>query len=216
MRKYLVSFLALTFLMASIMLGGCTDDKKAGNATKLAVVDMQRLVRDSEPGKAAEKFWESLMGEMRSSIAGLEGKLEKDQKNEALEKEFQTAYMQAQQRLQLEQQNMANVLNDVIQRSLNSLREKKGYDVILDSEMVRSFGPAVDVTNDAILEVNTQKVEFKPMTLPKDGNEVEEAAKAAEAEAGATKPEAKSEVKPDGKAADKKQADTDKKPEEKK
>lgn len=223
MRKYLLSFLVMTCFMASSLLVGCSEDKKATSMTKLAVVDMQRLVRDSEPGKAAEKFWEGLVGEMRTSISGLESKLEKDPKNEALEKEFQSLYMQAQQRLQAEQQNMANVLNDVIQRGLNNLREKKGYDVILDSEMVRAFGPAVDVTDAAILEVNTQKAEFKPLALPKDESQVGEAVKAAEAAGAAATPEGeKPAASQDTKAGEQKAAEpetkpeADKKPEEKK
>lgn len=209
MRKYLLFFLVMTCFVACSLFAACTDNSKAEKTVKLAVVDMQRLVRDSEPGKAAEKFWEGLVGGMRTKISGLESKLEKEPKNEALEKEFQTVYMQAQQRLQAEQQNMANLLNDAIQRSLNALREKKGYDVILDSEMVRAFGPAVDVTDAAIAEVNTQKVEFKPLIMPLEEGKTPEAGEAADKPDGdkpaASKPE---EAKPAGQKA----ADSDKKP----
>lgn len=151
----------LIFVM-SFMLLACQQTENAAQP-KLAVVDMARIMRDSEPGKAGVKFLEGLQTEMQGKLNEIQARLEKDPNDEAAQKELQSVYMASQQRMQAEQQNVVNLLYDAVQRTVNAYREQKGYDVILSTEGAASFNPKVDVTSALIAEVNKQKLDFKPV-----------------------------------------------------
>ena len=135
-----------------------------GSAPKLAVVDMQRVMRDSEPARAGVKFLEALHAGMQEKIQAIEARLEKNPQDEEAQKELQTVYMTSQQRMQAEQQNVVTLLYDAIQRVMNAYREQNGYELILNAEVTAAFSPALDVTSAVIAEVNKQKMEFKPLT----------------------------------------------------
>ena len=100
--------------------------------------------------------------------------------------------MASQQRMQVEQQNVVNVLYDTMQRIVNAYRTEKGYALIISSEAAASFDPKTDVTADIIAAMNKQKVEFKPVAPEGDAA----AAPAAEASKPADKPAGKAAEKP--------------------
>lgn len=154
-------FMPLVFVF-SFMLLACQQTENAAQP-KLAVVDMARIMRDSEPGKAGVKFLEGLQTEMQGKLNEIQARLEKDPQDEAAQKELQSVYVASQQRMQAEQQNVVNLLYDAVQRTVNAYREQKGYDVILSTEGAASFNPKVDVTTALIAEVNKQKLDFKPV-----------------------------------------------------
>ena len=152
--------------IACLLLPACEQSRNSGGDTAVAVIDLTRAMRDSEAGKAGVKFLEERQDGMEQKIKALQEKLQKDPKDEAAQKEFQTAYMQVSQQIQAEQQNVVNLLLDTIQRVTNSYREQKGYRIILNSDMAASFDAGIDVTDDIIAEVNRQKVDFKPLPDP--------------------------------------------------
>ncbi|MDR2574562.1 MAG: OmpH family outer membrane protein [Desulfovibrio sp.] len=135
-----------------------------GSGPKIVVVDMQRIMRDSEPAKAGVKFLEDMHAGMQEKIRAIEARLEKNPKDEEAQKDLQTVYMTSQQRMQAEQQNVVTLLYDAIQRVMNAYREQSGYEVILNAEVAAAFAPALDVTSAVITEVNKQKIDFKPMS----------------------------------------------------
>lgn len=148
------------------MLLACQQTETRETQPKLAVVDMARVMRDSEPGKAGVKFLESLQNGMQDKLNAIQARLEKDPKDEAAQKELQSVYMTSQQRMQAEQQNVVNLLYDAIQRVINTYREQQGYDVILSAEVAVAFNPGADVTAAVIAEVNKQKIDFRPLPEP--------------------------------------------------
>ena len=158
-------FMPLVFVL-SFMLLACQQTETKDAQPKLAVVDMARIMRDSEPGKAGVKFLEGLQAGMQDKLNAIQARLEKDPKDEAAQKELQGVYMTAQQRMQAEQQNVVNLLYDTIQRVLNAYREQQGYDIILSAEVAAAFNPKADVTAAVIAEVNKQKIDFKPLPEP--------------------------------------------------
>ncbi len=167
------------FFVLSFMLLACQQTENAAQP-RLAVVDMARIMRDSEPGKAGVKFLEGLQAEMQGKLNEIQGRLEKDPKDEDAQKELQSVYIASQQRMQAEQQNVVNLLYDAVQRTVNAYREQKGYDVILNTEGAASFNPKVDVTTALIAEVNKQKLDFKPVAAAKAASEAEAAPAPAE------------------------------------
>ncbi|MGE9984684.1 OmpH family outer membrane protein [Desulfovibrio sp. SGI.169] len=158
-------FTPLVFVL-SFMLLACQQTETRETQPKLAVVDMARVMRDSEPGKAGVKFLESLQNGMQDKLNAIQARLEKDPKDEAAQKELQSVYMTSQQRMQAEQQNVVNLLYDAIQRVINTYREQQGYDVILSAEVAVAFNPGADVTAAVIAEVNKQKIDFRPLPEP--------------------------------------------------
>lgn len=170
-----------------------------GAKQKFAVVDMQRIMRDTTPAKAGVAFLEEIHSGMQKKISAIQDRLEKNSKDEAAQKELQSVYMASQQRMQAEQQNVINLLDDAIQRVLNDYREQQGYDVILNAEIAAAYNPAVNVTTAVIVEVNKQKIEFKPVAA-EDKNP-----------AGEAKPEMEKQTQDEARGKANSPADADKK-----
>lgn len=190
-------------LMLSLMLIACQQGE-GSSQPKLAVVDMTRIMRDSEAGKAGVKHLEALQADMQEQLNTIQGRLEKNANDADAQKELQTVYMMSQQRMQVEQQNVVNVLYDTMQRIINAYRTEKGYALIISSEAAASFDPKADVTADIIAAMNKQKVDFKPAAP--EGAADAAAAPEAEAPKAATPAD-----KPADKAAEKPAESADKK-----
>jgi outer membrane protein len=176
-----ISFFAPLALGLCLLLPACQQAETA--KPQLAVVDMARIMRDSEPGKAGVKFLEGIQAEMQTSLNDIQSRLEKNPNDAQAQKELQTVYMGAQQRMQVEQQNVINVLYDMVQRVINGYRVEKGYAVILSSEAAAAYDSKADVTADIVAAVNKQKVDFKPAAAAKPEAGKEDAAPAADAAA---------------------------------
>lgn len=158
-----IRFLFLPTILLGCLLFACQQAETTAQP-KFAVVDLARIMRDSDPGKEGVKFLESMQSDMQNKLNDIQKKLEANPKDEAAQKEMQAVYMSSQQRMQAEQQNVVNVLYDTIQRVLNAYRAEKGYAVILGTEAAVAFDSKIDVTNDVLAAVNKQKVEFKSLT----------------------------------------------------
>lgn len=178
-----ISFLALPVLMLALMLPACNQAADKPVKPKAAVVDMMRIVRDSEPGKAGMKYLETMQTEMQNKLNEVQTRLEKDPKDEAAMRDLQGIYAVSQQRMQAEQQNVSTQFNDLVLRVINAYREQQGFEMILSLEAALAFDSKIDVTSAVIAEVNKQKIDFKPVAQP-------EAAPAAVAPAAAPKADA--------------------------
>ena len=88
-------------LLLSFMLFACQQGDNTAQP-KVAVVDMARVMRDSEPGKTGVKFLESLQGDMQTKLNDIQQRLEANPKDAEAQKELQAVYMSAQQRMQVE------------------------------------------------------------------------------------------------------------------
>lgn len=158
-----ISRIILPVLVGMLVLTGCQQQETQVAQPKIAIVDMGRVMRDSEPGKEGVKFLESRQAVMQEQLDAIQDRLEKNPKDEAAMQELQRVYAVSQQRMQAEQQNVVNLLFDSVQRVVNGYREAQGYDIILGAEAAASYAPSADVTAAIIAEVNKQKIEFKPV-----------------------------------------------------
>lgn len=173
--------LALAFCLA---LPAC--DGGPADQPKFAVVDVARLMRDSEPGKAGVKFIESQQTGLQEKLDKIQDRLEKNPEDQAAMSELQKTYAEAQQTMQAESANVANLVYDLIQRALNSYRAQKGYPFIVTAEALAAYDPKIDVTDEVMAAVNKEKIEFKPAPKPAAAleNEKPEAAGAEKPESG--------------------------------
>ena len=173
MYRYLVLVCFLFCLLTACQERGPVKTQKIG------VVNINRILVDSEPGRAAAKYMEGLQDSLRNEANELQKKLQKaaeaaekegDRKEDGdseLQKEVQMEYVKLQGKLQSEQQNVNNILNDVVHRVVDSFRKTNGYSIILFSDVAISFEDAVDVTSGVTNAMNAEKVEFKPLPEPK-------------------------------------------------
>ncbi len=177
-KRFILSLL----LALSLCLGACEEGSSKGGPT-VGIVDLSRLVRDSEPGKAANAFLEKTQKSFNDRILALQDKLKANADDEKVRAEFQTLYLGLQQRMQAEEQNVNNVLLDHILRTVKEYREKKGLGAIVRSEAVLDYDKALDITDMILDELNKKNIEFKAVTSDQP--------KAEDAKEGAGKDEAK-------------------------
>ncbi|MBO4296412.1 MAG: OmpH family outer membrane protein [Desulfovibrio sp.] len=179
----------LTLLLAlSLCLGACEEGSSKGGPT-VGIVDLSRLVRDSEPGKAANAFLEKTQKSFNDRILALQDKLQANADDEKVRAEFQSLYLGLQQRMQAEEQNVNNVLLDHILRTVKEYRAKQGLGAIVRSEAVLDYDKALDITDMILDELNKKNIEFKAVTS--DQPKAEDAKAADAGKEGAGKDEAK-------------------------
>ena len=177
-KRFILSLL----LALSLCLGACEEGSSKGGPT-VGIVDLSRLVRDSEPGKAANAFLEKTQKSFNDRILALQNKLQANADDEKVRAEFQSLYLGLQQRMQAEEQNVNNVLLDHILRTVKEYREKKRLGAIVRSEAVLDYDKALDITDMILDELNKKNIEFKAVTSDQP--------KAEDAKEGAGKDEAK-------------------------
>lgn len=183
--RFVVLPLLLLFALA---FAGCQQTEPSKPA--VAVVDMSRLLTESEPGKAGMTFLEGLQSDMQNKLNAIQERLEKNDKDEEAQRELQMSYMTFQTRMGKEQQNVAGQLYDMLQKVLGEYRQAHGYQVIISREVVASFDAKVDVTDAVLAEVNKQKITFIPLEQDAAPAAEEPAAPEQKAEPAAEKPAA--------------------------
>lgn len=193
-----IRLLILSLLVLCLAVSGCQQTQEP--AVKVGVVDMNRLLRDSEPGKEASRFLEGMQKEIQQQIDDVQARLGKDPENENLQRELQAIYMGGQQRINAEQQNVVSQLLDLTQRLVNNYRKANGLSVVLGTDVAVAYDPALDVTNALLDEMNKQKVNFVSVSNPQPEAPAAADAPAAEAPAPAAQ-DVKAAEKPAAKPA---------------
>lgn len=163
-----IRFMAVPLLLLSLLCAACQQGEEKASGPSIAVVDIVRVMRDSEAGKAGIKYLEDMQAGIQKQLDDIQNKLEKDPENEQLQKQLQTVYMSAQQQMGEEQQNVLSQLQNVTKRVMDEFRKAKGYDVLFSAETLSSYDEKLDVTNDLLVEMNKQKVNFEPLNTPAD------------------------------------------------
>ena len=163
-----IRFMAVPLLLLSLLCAACQQGEEKASGPSIAVVDLVRVMRDSEAGKAGIKYLEDMRAGIQKQLDDIQAKLEKDPENEQLQRQLQTVYMSAEQQMGEEQQNVLFQLQNVTKRVMDEFRKAKGYDVLLSAETLSSYDGKLDVTNDLLVEMNKQKVNFAPLDAPAD------------------------------------------------
>lgn len=152
----------LPLLALCLMLGACLPDSQSKN--DIAVVDLGRLIRDSEPGKQAQTFLEGIQEDFNNRLLAQQKKVQENPDDQKAMQELETMYVSMQQRMQTEEQNVSNNLLEQVLQTVKNFRETKNYRAILRSEAMVDYEGAMDVTGLVLDEVNKLTIEFKPVT----------------------------------------------------
>lgn len=177
--------IALLFVvLASFALAGC-NQQPAVTGPKIAVVDQAKVLQQCEPGKQLMSFLDMRGKELQAEFAEMQAEAQANQTPEGQAK-FQEQVQKLQGRAQAEQQKAVMVIHDAFQEVVDAYVATKELDVILPSEQVVAFGPAADVTDDIIAEMNKKELSFHaldPEKKPEAADEAQEAPAAEEGEA---------------------------------
>ncbi len=149
------------FLMLTVCLLSACNQPAPPATPKIGIIDTARVFRESEPAKAGMKFLEGIHTEMQAQLTQVQEKLQNDPENTALQQEIQTMYAEFQQRIGAEEQNVVNLLQDSMQRSIDALRMSKQLDIIVGAEVALSYSQTLSLTDDIIAEMNKVNMEFK-------------------------------------------------------
>lgn len=174
--------LALT-LAVCFGIAGCDN----GDSSRIGVVDLNRLMTESEPGKAGLGYIETRQKALQAKLDEIQDRIEKNPNDEAAMQELQTVYAASQQRIQSEGQAVVTRLLEAIQKTVDSFRKENGYAMLLRREALDSLDPALDVTSALMVEVNRLQLDFATPEAA-GGNQTQE--KAGEAAADPVKTDA--------------------------
>ncbi len=153
--KILLPLLALCLLQ-----GACQQDQKSVQ-NEIAVVDLGRVISDSEPGKAAQAFVADLQKSYNDQLVAAQGKLQENAKDEKALQDFQVLFGSLQQRFQQEEAAATNTLLEKLIKTVADVRQQKGYKVIVRSEAVIAQDKGLDVTNEVMDAFNKVTIDFK-------------------------------------------------------
>lgn len=160
--------LVLPLLALCLVLGACSDEGKKD----VAVVDVARIARESEPGKALNTFLENMQKDFNQRLMAQQEVYQQNTEDAAARQTLETMFMSMQQRLQTEEENATSSLLERILQTINTFRESRGYSVILRNDVVLSNDKAVDVTDQVLVEVNKIEIEYRPVTADQPGLDI--------------------------------------------
>lgn len=154
MRKVCL-VLALALCLGS---AGCDNH----DSPKIGVVDLNRLMAESAPGKAGLQFIESQQKELQARLDAIQDRIEKNPNDEAAMQELQAVYAASQQKIQTEGQAVVTRLLESIQKTVDAFRKDNGYSMLIRKEALDSVEPSLDVTEAIMAQVNKLDLNFAP------------------------------------------------------
>ena len=90
-RNYMrIRFMAVPLLLLSLLCAACQQGEEKASGPSIAVVDIVRVMRDSEAGKAGISYLEDMQAGIQKQLDDIQTKLEKDPENEQLQKQLQS------------------------------------------------------------------------------------------------------------------------------
>ncbi|CAK7066912.1 MAG: hypothetical protein DELT_01680 [Desulfovibrio sp.] len=169
--------LRLVLLLAiALFVVGC-------NGKRVGVVNTELVYKESAAAEKGTEYLRNLTNSMQDEVAAIQAKAQ-DKKNKNAAAEMQQAFMELQQRLNAEQQQVVTALSEMYNKALELCREKYKLDVIIPTEATLSFSPDVDMTKKVMEEMNAMPVSFTPLTAEQPADQ--SAAQSAEDAAGKT------------------------------
>lgn len=168
MRKVLLLAAALILLVSSAA--------QAADAAKIGIVDMEKVVRTSEPGQAAlnklkDQFKDAKESmdkqkaeidklrddmEKQSLVLSQEAKMDKQTQFQRKVRDFQDNFQNFQRKMKIEEDKLSKPVLDLILQVVQDYGKKNGYGAILDGRGagVVFASDTMNVTDEVLVEVN--------------------------------------------------------------
>ena len=178
MKKWIKNCLFLSLILGLMVLFAAPRVAQAA-AGKMAVINMQKVLRNCEAGKKAmeslNKKFDTLQAklkrkqeqlkafkadlEKKAPLLSEEARLEKEREYKRMLREFKGQSDDAQFEMrQLETKVMEPILKD-LESVVNKIGQEKGYTIILEKNMPGLYysSPAIDITEDVIKEYDKRR-----------------------------------------------------------
>ena len=174
-----------SFFIVMICLFGCWNISYGANVTKIGVIDFQRIIENSDLGKASSKTLKDRGNEMTATLKEKEAEIERmkkelDQKSLVMNKEaredqeqtlrnknedFQKTQRQFSRELNELQSNLLGELEQKVGELVEEIGKKEGYTLIMERRVggVMYAPNDIDITDKVIHKLNAiaQKKEEK-------------------------------------------------------
>ncbi len=177
MKKIL--FVVLAILLLGSIQNSFAGEVKAAAGIKIASVDLQRALNDSEQGKAANEALNKTVLEKQKTISEMESKINslqeqvkkqrhlfteeglktKEEEIERLLRNYKRLVTDAQEELQKEEQRMIKSLMNRIHDVVKEIGKRDGYSIIFENSASRLLytDENIDITNQVIETFNQSK-----------------------------------------------------------
>jgi Skp family chaperone for outer membrane proteins len=149
----------ICLLALALFAFGCNGQ----TAPSVAVVNTDKVYKESDPSKAGMSYLEDLSTKLQTELTDLQKKMESNTKKKDAQAAFQQALMELQQRFSAEQQQVISTLNETYMKALENSRNKYKVQVIIPSDATLSVSPEADFTDKVITEMNAVPTSFKPL-----------------------------------------------------
>ena len=164
------------FLLTACLLLTLTTVARSADAQKIGIVEMDRIVRTSEPGQAAldklkdqfkdmkesmdkqraeiEKMREDM--EKQSLVLSQEAKMDKQTQFQRKVRDFQDTAQNYQRKMKLEEEKLSKPVLELIIKTIQDYGKKKGFDLLMDGRGagVVFISDTANVTEQVLVEVN--------------------------------------------------------------
>ncbi len=143
--------------------------------TKIAVIDYQKAVLNSDEGKKAkkemeekisyykkqieklQKEFEDINKQLQSPVLSEEGKKKKKEELRKIEEKMRNLQMQAAQELNSMRTQIEKKLLDKVKKAVEKYAKKHGIDIVLVNSQLSGIiyaNPSIDITDEIIKELN--------------------------------------------------------------
>ena len=167
MRKYLSLLLAMVVLMSAAAPAMVAE-------AKVAVMDLNMVITESEAGKAASAQLEALIQERQAAVdvkaeavrklreevedAAVTNRRTSQQRElEQLVSEYEALVAQSEAEIQAKAEEMRRQILGEIGEVLRVLGEQENYSLIVDTSIVHYYTQAIDITREVIRKCNELK-----------------------------------------------------------
>ncbi|SRR5579883_1427152 len=164
----------LRFVVALIVLFGSIANAAASAELKVAFVDMQRALNDSNAGKKAKNDFRSEISRLQSRLQRQQqevqslkdeldrkGPLMRDDERRNLQddytrklRDFERSYKDSKDELQQKDNEVTGAIIRDLAYVVRNLGERDGYTVILEKGSLLWAAPSIDITDEVIREYN--------------------------------------------------------------
>jgi outer membrane protein len=153
----------------------------ASEQIKIGIIDIQKVLSESDAGKKAKTDLESLIKskqliidekgrtieklksemEKQASVLSAEARKNKEDELEKLIKEYQRLVQDSQAEVKKKEAELTDVILKEIHEIVNKIGEQEGFSIIVELGMVLYSDKAMDITDAILKKYNESKVKTK-------------------------------------------------------
>lgn len=158
----------LKVLVAVVFGGAVVLSSGTAAATKISVVDVNKVYAESSAAKEADQHVAEVRKVLQKGLADLEKRLaqNKDVSKEARERDLVNGHRVLERQMQIEIQAARNAVNAVMMECIKEWRKKNGG-VVMAKSQVLDYSSKMDITDTVIKTMNKKKAKFADMPVVK-------------------------------------------------